>query len=182
MSTDYYPTKKIRINDFLRKENELKTLGVTIHKRYDVYLIQQDIPENVSEFELWRQGQDDSWIEKTLNDLKNRYKCQYTEEKLFEMCLEIYKEEVCERGYDGIWQYATDENANPVALDVGFFIQQKETTQYVWLYPDENKEFISSITRYYPNISDYLIHTLEQVTGSRFIDEESFEDDYGEVA
>ena len=179
--TFYYPTKKITINDFLRKENELKSLGVTVHRKDNGYLIQQEIPENVSYFELWRQGQDDSWIDEKLKDIPPRYKPQFTE-ALFEMSMAIYKKEFCKRGYDGIWQYATEENVNPVALEVGLCIQQKETTQYVWLYLDENKEFISSITRYHPNIPDYLIHTLEKVTRTRFIDEDYFEDDCGEVA
>jgi len=152
MSTDYYPTKKIRINDFLRKENELKTLGVTIHKRYDVYLIQQDIPENVSDFEIWRSTTCDSWIERTLNDRQYRNKRRYTEEEHFELCKREYPEDVVELN------------------------QQRERSQYVWLYPDEKKEFISCITTYHAKFSDYLIHTLKQVTGSELIDEYRYHD------
>lgn len=170
MSSDFIPSKKITIDEFLSKDDELKKHGIVVHPKDEDgnYLIQQDIPTNVSNIDVLRQGMGDSSLE----------------ESLFDQSMELYKQMVYDKGFSGFLDYFHNVDGcdrNPEVVMTGMFIQQKERSQYVWMYSDQEGKFVSLITRYHPNLSCYLVKTLEDVMGFKLIDESSSYE-YEEVA
>jgi hypothetical protein len=106
------------------------------------------------------------------------------EESLFDQSMELYKQMVYDKGFSGFLDYFHNVDGcdrNPEVVMTGMFIQQKERSQYVWMYSDQEGKFVSLITRYHPNLSCYLVKTLEDVMGFKLIDESSSYE-YEEVA
>lgn len=197
MSTGYYPDREVKMSEFFNKKEELKSHGITVEEIDDQYRLKLDVPDNVSSFDIFKECKNQPTV-KVFKRLKKEFGIELSTQELISFLDDIYKQEVRDKGFRECFEWVGSESCEKLketklpkgngktisrkelinlifSLNVPF--DSKYKSNHMWLYEDKN--IISSVTRYGCNTDGYLVKILEKVLGFKLIDEHSY--NYEEV-